>query len=120
MGHETNRGSRLWPVLWVAVAVLCCARKLDGAEDGSADEIPAAPTNLIATTVSSSSISLSWLDNSDNEVGFVVQRSLSSTGGFVEVAALTVDTTTHLNEGQHSDTTYDFRVAAFNSIDTST
>ena len=38
-------------------------------------QTPAAPTNLVATAISSSQIGLSWVDNSNNETGFRIQRS---------------------------------------------
>jgi hypothetical protein len=38
-------------------------------------QTPAAPTNLLATAISSSQIALSWTDNSTNESGFQIQRS---------------------------------------------
>ena len=47
---------------------------------------PNAPTNLTLTVVSSSQIDVRWNDNSDNEEGFLVYRSLSSFGPFTQVA----------------------------------
>ena len=37
--------------------------------------VPAAPTGLTATAVSSSQINLAWSDNSRNEDGFQIERS---------------------------------------------
>ena len=37
---------------------------------------PPRPTHLTATAVSSTSVDLSWRDNSSNELGFVVERSI--------------------------------------------
>ena len=39
---------------------------------------PAAPDNITATTLSSSSVQLNWTDNSDNEEGFDIYRSIES------------------------------------------
>ncbi|MFH1377354.1 MAG: nucleoside hydrolase-like domain-containing protein, partial [Planctomycetota bacterium] len=45
--------------------------------------VPSAPSNLVATTASSSQINLTWNDNSSNETGFRIERS---TGGSGELA----------------------------------
>jgi hypothetical protein len=77
--------------------------------------VPAAPSNLVATSVTSSKVTLSWTDNSSNETGFVVQRS--SNGG----KTWTTLTTTAANVTSYSDTTvgkrktYEYRVYATNS-----
>jgi len=71
--------------------------------------IPSAPSNLSATALSSSSISLSWTDNSDNETGFKIYR------------AETLITTTAANATSYTDanlsasTNYSYYVKATNS-----
>jgi len=76
---------------------------------------PAAPSNLGATASGSSSINLSWTDNSSNETSFVLQRSLSSGSGFTTIATLPANTTAYTNSGLNSATTYYYRVQAANS-----
>ena len=46
-----------------------------------------APSSAVATALSSSSIRLTWQDNSSKEIGFSVERSLSASGGFSQVAS---------------------------------
>jgi hypothetical protein len=76
---------------------------------------PAAPTNLTASAASSSTIKVSWKDNSSNETGFQLEQALDS--GFskkltsVQVAA---NSTSHDASGLTADTTYWFRVRAQN------
>ena len=41
---------------------------------------PAAPSGLNATSVSSSAIDLSWLDNANDETSFNIDRSIDGTG----------------------------------------
>ena len=80
--------------------------------------IPAAPGGLTATATSSSSIALTWADNSSNETAFELERSASSaTAGFVAVSAspLAAGTTSLTSTGLSSGTTYWFRVRATNS-----
>jgi len=45
------------------------------------DSLPEAPSGLSASALSSSSIRLTWTDNSGNETGFKVERSLDGTSG---------------------------------------
>ncbi|MDD5512216.1 MAG: C25 family cysteine peptidase, partial [Candidatus Omnitrophica bacterium] len=84
-----------------------------------ADEItpesgPAAPSNLTAVASSSSAINLNWTDNSTDEEGFKVERSLSGTGGFAEVADLAAGTTSLIDPGLNANTTYYYRVRSYN------
>src|SRR5207248_8145243 len=55
---------------------------------------PAAPTNLIATAASSSQINLSWTDKSNNETGFMVERS-SNGKQFTQIATVAANVTTY-------------------------
>lgn len=57
------------------------------------DMTPAAPTNLVAMVVMSTSASLTWADNATNETGYRVERSTQPTSGFAEVAQLPVNST---------------------------
>ncbi len=78
--------------------------------------IPAAPSNLAATTISTSQINLSWTDNSTNETGFRIERCKNATcTNFVEVAQVGANVTTFSNTGLTKNSTYRFRVRAFNT-----
>jgi len=81
--------------------------------------IPTAPSSLAAVTNSSSQITLTWADNSNNETGFIIERSLSSGSGFAQVATVGSNITNYVNTGLTSGTTYYYRVAANNSAGTS-
>lgn len=80
---------------------------------------PAGPGNLSATATSTSSVSLSWSDNSANEQGFIVERSTND-GGFVPLATLGASVTTYTSTGLAAGTTYTFRLLAFNAAGNST
>lgn len=77
---------------------------------------PLAPTGLIATATSSATeISLNWTDNSLDETGFKIERSLSETSGFSQIATVSADTTTYNSTGLTPSTTYYYRVRAYNT-----
>ncbi|RLD15752.1 MAG: hypothetical protein DRI22_02075 [Caldiserica bacterium] len=79
---------------------------------------PAAPTNLTATPASSDTIELSWTDNSDNEDGFRIERKEAG-GTYSEIATLPANTTSYTDTGLNPETTYYYRVRAYNSFGTS-
>src|SRR5438270_878894 len=62
-----------------------------------------APSNLTATAVSSSRINLAWTDNSNNEVGFRILRSLDESK-FTQIATVGANSTTYPNPGLASAT----------------
>jgi len=74
---------------------------------------PAAPTNLTATTFSSSQINLSWTDNANNENGFKVEQSTDGIA-FTQIAMLASNTVSFPVTGLSASTTYHFRVVSFN------
>ncbi len=73
---------------------------------------PAAPTNLSAAAVSSSRIVLSWTDNATNEAGFKVERGTDGVV-FSQIALLGANATTFSNTSLVADTTYYYRVRAY-------
>ena len=74
---------------------------------------PAAPSNLTATTASSSQINLAWTGNSGNETGFKIERSTNGTS-FTEIARVGANSTTYTNTGLAAGRYY-YRVRAYNS-----
>ena len=76
-------------------------------------EPPAAPSGLMATTVSSGTIDLVWSDNAADEYGFRVERSLDG-ANWSQVTTTGSDVTDFSDTGLNPDTTYWYRVAAFN------
>ncbi|MCX7626006.1 MAG: fibronectin type III domain-containing protein [Candidatus Sumerlaeaceae bacterium] len=74
---------------------------------------PAAPSNLRATAQSSTSIALTWQDNSSNEQNFILERK-KGTGSYAVIATLNANTTSYLDTGLARSTTYTYRVKARN------
>lgn len=75
---------------------------------------PAAPSNLVATAQSASSILLGWTDNSSNETVFRVERKIG-TGAFELLTTLPADTTSFQVISLNANTSYTFRVRAQNA-----
>jgi len=69
------------------------------------------PSNLTATTISTSQINLSWTDNSGTERDFRIQRKIGS-GAFQEIAIVDAEVTTYQNNGLTPQTQYCYRVRA--------
>lgn len=77
---------------------------------------PAAPTNLTATVVSRSSVRLDWTNASTNQDGVRIERC-KGTGcsNFTQIAVVGGTFTTHTDSGLAANTTYVYRVQAYNS-----
>lgn len=75
---------------------------------------PAAPSGLTATAASYSQINLSWKDNSTDEAGFNIQRSLDGVT-FMQVASVGANVTIYSDTAVASATTYTYRVTSYNS-----
>ncbi|MES2773021.1 MAG: autotransporter-associated beta strand repeat-containing protein [Bacteroidota bacterium] len=82
-----------------------------------------APSNLslVATTdipTASSAIAVTWTDNSDNEIYFILERSLDSMN-FNDIAHPVSNATNYNNTSLTPDTKYYYRISAVGSTDTS-
>ncbi len=75
--------------------------------------LPAAPSNLVGAVLDDQNIRLNWTDNSDNESGFVVYRSVGS-GAFSEVGRVSTDVKTYTNGSISGNTTYHYKVHSYN------
>jgi hypothetical protein len=74
---------------------------------------PSAPTSLRAQAVSSSSISLSWQDNSTHELQYLVYRWVGS--AWQQIGALGANATSYTDSGLQPGTTYRYTVCTTNS-----
>lgn len=83
---------------------------------------PAAPSNLVASAISSSQVNLTWQDNADNEDGFVLERAVvyeedspvADFGIFEVVSTLSANTTFYADTSLAYGTRYYYRLKAFN------
>lgn len=98
--------------------------KTDGSifiESTSNLTIPQSPTELVAKGSSTDSIfiSLNWKDKSNNEEGFVLERSKFDSAHFTEIKKLPTDTTTYTDLSVSAGKTYFYRLKAFNTAGSS-
>ncbi len=76
--------------------------------------LPESPGNLIASTVSASQINISWTDNSENEQGFLIERKTGSGGTWSQIAQTSQNIAQYQDTGLSANTTYFYRVRAYN------
>jgi hypothetical protein len=78
-----------------------------------------APLDLVAVATSDTTIMLDWVDITDNEEGFSIERSTSFNGTYTEITTVTENIETYEDTGLTPQTGYYYRVRAFNAQDTS-
>lgn len=77
--------------------------------------LPAAPTSLMATAVSSRQINLTWVDNASNEDGFKIERCTSTNCNFAQIATVGKNVMSYSNTGLKRNTSYTYHVRAYNA-----
>ena len=80
---------------------------------------PLPPTTLNASAFSSTQINLTWVDASNNETGFQVERSTTSGSGYTLVTTTAANATSFSNTGLTANTSYFYRVRAINAVGSS-
>ncbi len=78
---------------------------------------PLGPSNLNAIAISTSQIALSWIDNSNNESGFRIERRTGTIGTYAPIANLAANATSYTDSQLSASTTYYYRVFATNAVD---
>ncbi len=74
---------------------------------------PNVPTGLAAIASGFSQINLTWVDTSDNETGFRIERKMGVDGEYVFIGNASADSTFFSDEDLESNTTYFYRLASF-------
>ena len=77
---------------------------------------PNAPSGLAAGSATSSSLTLTWTDNSSNETGFKIERSTSPSSGFTQIATVGANVTSYTSTGLSASTVYFYNVRAYNAV----
>ena len=94
-----------------------CGDDDDGGMTPPVDDTLGAPSGLGADSATEGQITLSWTDNSDDEDGFSVERSLSMDSDFAEVEKVAADVVTYVDTDLEAGTTYYYRVRATRGTD---
>ncbi len=76
--------------------------------------LPAAPSGLVATPVSSAEIDLTWQDNSTTETAFLIERKTGS-DPFAQIASVGANLRSYRSSGLNASTGYVYRVRARNA-----
>lgn len=76
-------------------------------------KLPSGPSNLTATSVSSTQINLSWQRNSSNETGFRIQRKLGVSGAYSTISTVGANVTAY-SDTVTPNGTYYYAVYAYN------
>jgi hypothetical protein len=85
----------------------------------SSDAAPAQPSSLTASALSPTSVSLKWTDASTNEDGFRIERSNNPTTTWTLLGTVSHNIGTFTDTTAAPNTQYTYRLAAFNSIGSS-
>jgi hypothetical protein len=80
-----------------------------------------APADLTTTANTLTSISIGWTDQSDNETGFEIWRSVQGTDNFVLIDDVSQNTTSYIDSSDvlAKGTNYCYKIRAFNGTDSS-
>jgi hypothetical protein len=84
-------------------------------QSGTIPSSPAAPSNLVAKPAGTSSINLTWADNSTNEVNFVLMQSSTSGGIYNKLITIPANTTSYTDVGLGSSATYYYKIQSTNA-----
>lgn len=76
--------------------------------------VPVAPTSLGGVAASRTEIRLSWIDNASTETGFAIERSTTGST-WTQIGTVGANVRSYASGGLKSNTTYYYRVRAFNS-----
>ena len=76
---------------------------------------PAAPTNLNANAPECDQIDLSWIDNSDNETGFEIERGTDGSN-FTQIDTVGANVETYSDTELTGEILYWYRVRAYNDV----
>ncbi|SNT20679.1 fibronectin type 3 domain-containing protein [Anaerovirgula multivorans] len=90
------------------------SKEINATTQGNVAARPAKPTNLVVSSIASDRINLSWVDNADNEAGYKLERKTGN-GQFSQITVLGLNNTTYADGGVSPNTTYTYRVRAYNN-----
>jgi uncharacterized protein (TIGR02145 family) len=101
--------------LFVVIIAYSCSTSTDENGNSNTTVVPLPPTGLTGTVASSTQINLSWTDNSTNETGFKIERRTGS-ANYSVVGTVNQDILSFSDTGLTPNTTYKYRVYAYNAV----
>jgi hypothetical protein len=108
--HGGGRGATLGSDDVAAVTFL-----YPGSKGGPPPPVPpVAPSGLLASAASSSAINLTWIDSSNNEDGFRLERKTGPSGAYALITTLPAGQVSYTDSGLSASTTYFYRIKAYN------
>jgi hypothetical protein len=97
-------------LLLIGICFFSCSTN----NNGTVTVVPLAPTNLTGSAISTAQINLTWTDNATNEDGYKIERK-TGTGSYAVVGSTASNMTTFSDLGLTPNTSYTYRVYAYNS-----
>lgn len=100
----------LVPILLLALTTIACIKKKP---EGKA---PAAPSNLKAVAINGNNVTITWNDNSDNELGFTLEEKDNVYNPvYKEWITVYKDITVYYQSNLTPGKTYTFRIKSYNT-----
>lgn len=97
-----------------------CQAAVDNGWMKKVDDFIPAPLNLVpAKAPDGVSVALSWQDISDNEAGFIIERKLSSSENYAQIASVGSGNVSFTDSTVEEGKVYNYRIRAFSSYNTS-
>lgn len=106
---DTDLTEGVWYYLMRACSYETCSDYTDVVSTGTIPP-PNAPSGLQATGVSATQVDLVWTDNSDDEIGFSIQRSLDGVSGWTQIGQLGTNATGYSDTSGVPGTRYYYSV----------
>jgi uncharacterized protein (TIGR02145 family) len=115
--NTTLMKTKISLLLILSIVINSCTTS--SSDNNTTAVIPAAPSNLSGTVVSTTQINLSWTDNASSETGFKIERK-TGTGSYAIVGTVNADIVIYNDSGLTPSTSYTYRVYSYNSAGNST
>ena len=114
LGHTGLAALEFQPQMQIGATV--CVDNVSWRALSPTGALPGAPSALTAVTISGQQIALTWSDNATNESGFHLERCQGANcTTFQEIAKPGANVRSYTNSGLKADTTYCYRVRAYNN-----
>ncbi len=88
---------------------------IDALDLSSVVVLPAAPSSVTASGASASQINLSWQNNYGGVLGFLLERETGTSGNWTQIATLATGTTTYQDTSLQANSSYSYRLRAYNT-----